>query len=61
MKTTNRNYEVVSVKEAMRRLDCGRSTVYRLMKDEVLESVKIRAARRIKADSIDRVATGSAA
>lgn len=61
MKTTNRNYEVVSVKEAMRRLDCGRSTVYRLMKDEVLESVKIRAARRIKADSIDRVAAGSAA
>lgn len=55
------NVEVVTVKEAMRRLSCGRSTIYRLMGSGALVSVTIRGSRRIRVDSVDKVASGGAA
>lgn len=61
MKTNPVNFEVISVKEVMRRLDCGRSTVYRMMKDGTLESVAIRGARRVRVDSVNKLASGGAA
>jgi excisionase family DNA binding protein len=61
VKTNHAHIEVISVKEVMRRLDCGRSTVYRLMKDGTLDSVTIRGARRVRVDSVDNAASGGAA
>jgi excisionase family DNA binding protein len=60
VKTTPANIEVISVKEVMRRLDCGRSTVYRMLKDKTLDSVTIRGARRVRVDSVNKVASGGA-
>ena len=60
MKTNPPNYDVLSVKEVMRRLDCGRSTVYRLMKDGTLNSITVRGARRVRVDSVNNVASGGA-
>ncbi|RSU53984.1 helix-turn-helix domain-containing protein [Sphingomonas sp. S-NIH.Pt15_0812] len=59
--TTPTNYDVIAVKEAMRRLDCGRSTIYRMLKDKTLDSVTIRGARRIRVDSINKIVSGGAA
>jgi excisionase family DNA binding protein len=61
MKPNPANIEVISVKEVMRRLDCGRSTVYRMLKDGTLHSVAIRGARRVRVDSVNKVASGDAA
>jgi len=61
MKNDPANYEVISVKEVMRRLDCGRSTVYRLLNDGSLDSITIRGARRVRVDSVNRLASGGAA
>ena len=53
--------ELITVKETMRRLSIGRSTVYRLLAEKRLDSVTIRGARRIRVDSVDDVASGGAA
>lgn len=55
------NFELISVKEVMRRLDCSRSTVNRLMKDGTLDSVAIPGARRVRVDSVNEVASGGVA
>lgn len=61
MKTAPTNYDLIAIKEVMRRLDCSRSTVNRLIKDGTLDSVLIRNARRVRVESVEKVAAGDAA
>ena len=53
--------QLITITETMRRLSCGRSTVYRLISEGRLVAVSIRGARRIRVDSVDRLASGDEA
>ena len=61
MKNSPAQKRTISVKEVMRRLDCGRCTVYRMMKDGTLDPAFIRSAHRVRIDSVNKVASGGVA
>lgn len=46
---------LVSVSDAAKALNLGRTSIYALMKSNALESVKLGSRRLIKADSIRRL------
>lgn len=52
---------LITVKEAMRRLSLGRGTIYKLMNEGILVSVKVGRSRRIRVDSVDQVGQGDVA
>ena len=58
MKNDPANGELITVKEVMRRLSIGRSTVYRLAAEGAISSVSIRGARRFHVGSVDALASG---
>jgi excisionase family DNA binding protein len=47
--------KLVSIREAAKALGVGRSTVYQMLSDQRLDSVKLYRRRLITVESIDRV------
>ena len=45
--------QLLTVQQACDRLAIGRTTLYRLVADDVIQSIKVRGGRRIGASSID--------
>lgn len=63
METPQRNYErhALSVEEAARALNLSRATIYRLIKDKRLETVKVGSRRLVRPQALDALLDGGAA
>lgn len=47
--------KLVSIREAAKALGVGRSTLYQMLSDQTLESVKLYRRRLVKVESIQRL------